>query len=133
MTAERRAQAEHWRATWTRRAECAQTEREFYDASAEASMLADLLAEIDRLTAERDAAVVAAVMAEREACAAICDAHPAAMLASRERKRQGRRLPPEAWEAITTEEKGEKIAAEIIARAIRSRPAPAPAVESSTP
>jgi hypothetical protein len=30
-------------------------------------------AEIDRLTAERDKSIVAAVAAEREACAAVCD------------------------------------------------------------
>ena len=31
-------------------------------------------AEIDRLTAERDKSIVAAVAAEREACAAVCEA-----------------------------------------------------------
>ncbi len=37
------------------------------------AMLRKQHAEIDRLTAERDKSIVAAVAAEREACAAVCD------------------------------------------------------------
>lgn len=81
--------------------------------TASVSALRDCLTEIDRL---KDA-----VLSEREACAAICDAHPATVVVEREQKRNGRKLSPEAWDDINTEERGEKIASEILAKAIRAR------------
>lgn len=79
--------------------------------TASASMLRDLIAEIDRLTAERDAAVAAAVMAERESLARSFEI--AAINMDRQRG----------------------AALHEFAAAIRSRPAPAPApaAEGRTP
>ena len=61
--------------------------------------------------------VQAAVRAERERCAKIADAHRGA--AAKKRRARGPQADNSALDEIYAEERGEDIAAEIIARTIR--------------
>lgn len=107
----------------------------FEDAAAEIERLRAALAarqkghfDGERIVSDAEANAVAA---EREACARIADEHKGSATRKRKRKRDGRPLGfmhEEAMIEVAAEERGEDIAAEIIAAAIRARCKPDPNV-----
>ena len=81
--------------------------------------MARLVAENERLR-KLECAVQTAVLAERERCARIAEAHIGSAAARRRQKgQQFKFLPDDVAAEIQAEERGEDIAAEIIARTIR--------------